>query len=143
MKQLLPFFALLLSFNLSAQTADTVLISYKGGNAKLESDLEMNFGQVFKEYNFNGTVQLYFTLSKDGKISDITLYPESNDRNFSSEIKRAVKRTVKNWVPASINGLKVNSGVILPLTYYVTLQETDGRLRFLNNDPYRSARIFQ
>lgn len=97
-------------------TTGEIEAKFKGGPARIRSIISSNFkvpdrtGALIKD----GTVNIRFTIDKEGKQSDIYV-AKSVEFAFDEEALRVVA-LLNNWVPASKKGTKVNAYRVQPIT---------------------------
>ena len=93
---------------------------YVGGeNAfkqKLVKSMKANLDNT--SYSVNGTFDFTFYLDKDGNLKDFTLKPEvTNSMVLQSDLRAAVKALNQKWIPATCNGVAVESKIRLKVNF--------------------------
>jgi periplasmic protein TonB len=96
--------------------------AYKGGDSALLRFIGENtiYPQKAKDNNITGRVIVTFVLMKDGSIQGIDLYQRVH-HILDLEAIRVVNSIPKDkWIPAEINGEKVNTAYLIPITFRLT-----------------------
>ncbi len=78
----------------------------------------LRYPEVALAAKTQGKVYVDFVVGKDGDISQIRIV-----RGVSTELDREAKRIVRSmpkWIPAEVNGHKVNSRCRLPIRFVLT-----------------------
>ncbi|AYN00965.1 hypothetical protein [Chryseobacterium sp. 3008163] len=109
---------------------------YNGGQAKFNKDLQNNLGHTANVFQALGDFKLNFSIDKDGKISDIKLFPQLFDQAFEREVKRDVLRMKKHFANNTNQKISValnfsrdyidsgNNGALLTNDNYATSQQS-------------------
>ncbi len=97
-------------------TTGEIEATYKGGLKKISGIISSNFKVPDRTSNLTkgGTVNVRFIVDKNGKEQDIEIL-HSVEFAFDEEAMRVVS-LLKNWIPASDKGRKVNAYRIQPIT---------------------------
>lgn len=93
--------------------------SYEGGDSELLKFISENtiYPEKAKDKNITGRVIVYFVLMKDGSIQGLELFQKAQDI-LDLEAIRVVNSIPKGkWQPAEINGEKVNSPMLIPISF--------------------------
>lgn len=99
---------------------------YVGGeNAfkqKLIKSIKTNLDQ--SRYSVNGTFDFIFYLDKEGGLKDLSLKPEvPNSMILQSDLKSIVKALNQKWLPATCNGVAVESKLRLKVNFRTELYD--------------------
>ena len=69
-------------------------------------------------YVVNGTFFLHINIDKEGKVTDLDITPKvENGEMFVRDLKFAVKRIKKNWIPSKCNNIPVDSKIRIRLNF--------------------------
>lgn len=96
---------------------------YLGGNEELYYNISKNtrYPNSAIEKGINRTVYVCFILSKDGNVSNFSIYKPIND--YGSGLNNAALKGVFNipnkWEPGKLNGQKVTSMIIIPVRFKI------------------------
>ncbi len=99
--------------------------NYKEGNQKLNEDLNNNIIPVLKEYNFNGQMQVQFSVNKEGEIENIKTIPTVDNDDFNIELRRSIKRVNKGFA-VNVESTKDSAVFVFPITFYSQFKEGYG-----------------
>lgn len=122
MKRLAFFVSLALASIVYGQNS---LANYKGGNEKLNEDLNKNIIPVLKEYNFNGQMQVQFSVNKEGEIKNIKTIPAVDNDDFNIELRRSIKRVNKGFA-VNEDSTKNSAVFVFPVSFYSKFTEGYG-----------------
>jgi protein TonB len=91
--------------------------AFPGGEAELMKWLQKNidYPEIAKEQNIQGTVNLRFVVKPDGSIDDVQII-KSLDKSCDQEAVRAMKK-MPRWIPGEQNGKAVNVYYNLPVRF--------------------------
>ena len=104
------------SVNETAATAP----SYPGGEPAAEQyiNTHVQYPETALNYNKEGTVQVRFTVDKNGNVSNVHEVGGKLGEGLDDEAMRVVA-SMSGWTPAMQNGEPVASTVTLPITFKI------------------------
>lgn len=127
MKHLLLMIALSFSTAYYSQTEtpqEKTLINskaeYPGGQEVFRNEfMRMVYAYVdLTAYAVNGKFSFIITIDKNGKMSEMKIYPKVKfDEEFRQDMNFAMKRLKKKWKPAIQNGVPVSSNIIFDINF--------------------------
>ena len=97
--------------------------TYIGGKKKLDKDFHNNFMAIFQDYHVNGQFYLDFTIDEKGNAIDPYITPNIDNKIFTNEVFRSLKRMDGKWNPATINNVPLKYHFSVPLTFSVNFRE--------------------
>lgn len=103
-------------------------VSFAQSSRNLNEKISESILPVLKDFNFNGKMTVEITQGKDGKISEVKTFPNVDNSDFQTELKRAVQR-----VNFSENQ-SVAKVYEIPVEYYTSAKDSDERQRY-THDP--------
>ena len=98
---------------------------FKGGQEALQDQIISNlkYPEEAKDWGVQGTVYLKFVVDDKGDIpyatvsEDINTDMESYVEDLENQAVSALKTTDGEWIPGSVDGVKVPTLVVLPVTF--------------------------
>lgn len=127
MKHLFLIIALSFSTSYYSQTEtpqEKTLINskaeYPGGQEVFHNEfMRMVYAYVdLTAYAVNGKFSFVITIDKNGKMSEMKIYPKVKyDEEFKQDMNFAMKRLKKKWKPAIQNGVPVSSNIIFDINF--------------------------
>jgi len=106
---------------------------YNGGQAKFNKDLQNNLEHTANAFQALGDFKLNFSIDKDGKVSDIKLFPQLFDQAFEREVKRDVMRMKKHFAN------NTNQKISVALNFSRDYRDSEINRALLTNDNYVSS----
>jgi protein TonB len=92
-----------------------------GGQAALTQFLEenLNYPEGPKSLGIAGVVQVYFVVSIDGKVADVSVLNSSGDKELDAEAIRVVRKCSNRFKPAKVAGKSVKAPCRIPITFEI------------------------
>lgn len=92
-----------------------------GGQAALTEFLEENlqYPEGPKSLGIAGVVQVYFIVSVDGKVTDVSVLNSSGDKELDAEAIRVVRKCSNRFKPAKVAGKSVKAPCRIPITFEI------------------------
>ena len=90
-----------------------------GGQAALTAFLEENleYPEGPKSLGISGVVQVYFIVTIDGKVIDVSVMNSSGDKELDAEAVRVVRKCNNRFKPAKVKGKSVKAPCRIPITF--------------------------
>jgi len=94
---------------------------FKGGEDAFRQFLEDNlvYPEAAKAYGIGGVAQVYFIVSVDGKISDVSISRTSGNTDLDNEAIRVIRKCSGRFNPAKLNGKAVKAPCSIPITFEI------------------------
>ena len=100
------------------------LATYKGNSIEyFISEIQKNIKipQVCYDYEVNGTVRVYFIVTKKGKLKNIKVQ-KTNFNDLANRVQKWVHKS-KGWIAAEEDGHKVNSNIEIEVPFNFSRKE--------------------
>jgi TonB family protein len=95
--------------------ADKVIARYNGGTNAFLKFVKKNLKWPRSGIDASGRVLMSFIVEKDGTLTNFKV-ERGIEPSFDAEALNVLKRSPK-WIPAKINGKKVRSRYIVPISF--------------------------
>lgn len=90
------------------------------GEESFRTELSRNLLQYLdnEQYAVNGRFSLVFEINSNGELNNIQIFPKvKNGEMLYKDIEFALKRIKNKWIPATCNGVSVNSKLRLKINF--------------------------
>lgn len=94
---------------------------FKGGEDAFRQFLEDNlvYPEAAKVYGIGGVAQVYFIVSVNGSISDVSISRTSGNADLDNEAIRVIRKCSGRFNPAKLNGKAVKAPCSIPITFEI------------------------
>lgn len=94
--------------------------TYKGGLAEMQKYIQENlqYPEEAIDKGIQGKIYISFIVNKKGSISDVKI--ERGAEPLLNEEAKRIINSMPKWEPATKNGKRVNSKVMLPIVFKLT-----------------------